>query len=806
VTTGTSGNLTTVAISGGTSQATDYACNTRQELAAVTDASTGEQWIKNYNLLGQVTSSTTPNSGSTAMTYDGDGNVTSTTDADGHTISYTYDALDRKTGEYDGPTSASRQLASWVYDNSNNVAGVTDPVGHLTTETSYSGGNAYTLQEKGFNVFGESLGETLTLPSAEGALAGSYALTHLYSSTTGLLLRDTYPASPGGGALPAETVTHGYETGFDLPDGLGSTLAAYGQQVIYTAFSQVAEEVIGTTTNNASVINSYDENTGALKSTQVENSAVSSTPFDTTGDRTTQTEHSVTGGTDTVTSYSYGNTSQPDTLTGTSTSGSSGTSTASYSYDLDGNTLTRDLASGNQKLTWTDDGNLATDTTSAGTTSYVYDPDGNVLLEKDPGQTTLFLFGGAEQLVLSTSTGAITGTRFLALPGGGEVVRTGAGTAYDFELTDQHGTSLLTLDHTAANPVWRQFTPYGAPRGTAPASWPDSNAFLGKPTDASTGLDLIGDRQYDPDTGRFLSVDPVLDTTDTQTLGGYTYAADNPVTQADPTGLLLPGGAQCGVIPSEPCQSGGTGGHGNGGSGNGSGSPGTPSPGAPYPVGPTPSGPGSAGCDTYIQVCGPTHATEFHSPVGTVSAGSGSSYPCVRTLATITGCASASMIDRATTASRAYILGLQKLGAVGSQAGKNLGNSALSSAELSLAGQRMSFLSRNSGLRSVESAARSGELGDLGGGLTALGAGLTIYDYTTQGDSIWEAVTKRLIVTGASYAGGVLGAAAGGVGGALMVGPDVTGIPEAAGAATLGLAGAYGFGTFARDTLNLVWP
>ena len=102
------------------------------------------------------------------MTYDANGNLASTTDARGKTISYTYDALNRKTGEYDGPSSASPQLASWVYDNSNNVSGVTDPVGQLTTETSYSGGNAYTLQQTGFNVFGESLGQTLTLPSAEG--------------------------------------------------------------------------------------------------------------------------------------------------------------------------------------------------------------------------------------------------------------------------------------------------------------------------------------------------------------------------------------------------------------------------------------------------------------------------------------------------------------------------------------------------------------------------------------------------------------------------------------------------------------
>jgi len=159
----------------------------------------------------------------------------------------------------------------------------------------------------------------------------------------------------------------------------------------------------------------------------------------------------------------------------------------------------------------THDGKLATDTTSNGTTSYLYDADGNLLLQKDPGQTTAYLFGGAQQLVLNTGTSAVTGTRFLSLPGGGVAVRTGAGTAYSFEVTDQHGTSLLTLDSTAANPAWRQYTPYGAPRGQAPSSWPDANAFLGKPADTATSLDIIGARQYNPATGRFLSVDPILE-------------------------------------------------------------------------------------------------------------------------------------------------------------------------------------------------------------------------------------------------------------------------------------------------------
>ena len=93
-----------------------------------------------------------------------------------------------------------------------------------------------------------------------------------------------------------------------------------------------------------------------------------------------------------------------------------------------------------------------------------------------------------------------------------------------------HGPGLI-------GPAWRQYTPYGAPRGQAPPSWPDTHAFLGKRADTSTGLDIIGARQYDPATGRFLSVDPVLDSSSAQTLAGYNYAAGNPVTSCDPTGL-----------------------------------------------------------------------------------------------------------------------------------------------------------------------------------------------------------------------------------------------------------------------------
>jgi RHS repeat-associated protein len=67
--------------------------------------------------------------------------------------------------------------------------------------------------------------------------------------------------------------------------------------------------------------------------------------------------------------------------------------------------------------------------------------------------------------------------------------------------------------------------------------------------------DPIGARQYDPATGRFLSIGPVLETSSPQQLNGYTYAADNPVTSSDPTGPVNVqtgggGGGSCtGTLP-----------------------------------------------------------------------------------------------------------------------------------------------------------------------------------------------------------------------------------------------------------------
>ncbi|MFG2941350.1 RHS repeat-associated core domain-containing protein [Streptomyces sp. NPDC048282] len=99
----------------------------------------------------------------------------------------------------------------------------------------------------------------------------------------------------------------------------------------------------------------------------------------------------------------------------------------------------------------------------------------------------------------------------------------------------------------------RRYTkPFGEARGSTLASWPDDKGFLGKPADAETGLTHIGAREYDPTIGRFLSADPVFAPDDHESLNGYAYANNTPVTKSDPTGLR----------PITACEQGCSDGHG----------------------------------------------------------------------------------------------------------------------------------------------------------------------------------------------------------------------------------------------------
>ena len=270
--------------------------------------------------------------------------------------------------------------------------------------------------------------------------------------------------------------------------------------------------------------------------------------YDTSGNRKTETVHASTNTTHTYTYPTPGGAAgtRPHAVSQVVTAGGSPAATRRYQYDAAGNTTCRPQGTATntcpsgggdtqgQVLGWDDEDHLAKLTDRTGDTTFLYDADGNRLLRRDPAGKTLYLPGGQE--LRKPTNGAATGTRYYSF--GGEVIgsRAGAGPV-SWMLNDHHGTGAVTVTQTATPQIYRQHSlPFGDRRGAAPAGWAGDKGFVGGTKD-NTGLTHLGAREYDPNLGRFTSVDPIMDLGQPNQWNGYSYANDNPTTLSDPDGL-----------------------------------------------------------------------------------------------------------------------------------------------------------------------------------------------------------------------------------------------------------------------------
>jgi RHS repeat-associated protein len=97
---------------------------------------------------------------------------------------------------------------------------------------------------------------------------------------------------------------------------------------------------------------------------------------------------------------------------------------------------------------------------------------------------------------------------------------------------DQQGSTRLITGSTGKTEATFTYGPYGETTGsTGTATTP--LGYDAQYTSSDTGLIYLRNRVYDPTTAQFLSVDPL----EKLTGAPYTYAGDNPVNEADPTGL-----------------------------------------------------------------------------------------------------------------------------------------------------------------------------------------------------------------------------------------------------------------------------
>ncbi len=246
-------------------------------------------------------------------------------------------------------------------------------------------------------------------------------------------------------------------------------------------------------------------------------------------------------------------TSPTPTLTGTTTGTDCTTPERTYTYDTTGNTNKRPgtTADTTQNLTWSEEGKLTRLTQDDQSTDYLYGADGTLPIRTTENGERV-LYAGATELHLRAD-GTTWAQRYYAAGGITAAMRsnqTGT-TEVTYLVSDHHGTSHLAIDRDSTLAFTKRYTtPFGADRGeTQYGPWPDDKGFLGKARDATTGLTHIGARQYDAITGQFISVDPLLETDKAQTLNGYSYANQNPLTFSDPSGK----GLACGRGFDIPC-------------------------------------------------------------------------------------------------------------------------------------------------------------------------------------------------------------------------------------------------------------
>ena len=165
--------------------------------------------------------------------------------------------------------------------------------------------------------------------------------------------------------------------------------------------------------------------------------------------------------------------------------------------------------------------------------SYTYDGTGLRASQTISGATTHLAWDLAEPVPLLLSDGT---NSYIYGPGGLPIEQVSSGGTVLYVHHDQQGSTRLLTGSTGKVEASFTYGAYGALTGrTGTATAP--LGYDAQYTNADTGATYLRARSYDSASAQFLSVDPALAITGEP----YSYAGDNPVNEADPTG-------RCGVV------------------------------------------------------------------------------------------------------------------------------------------------------------------------------------------------------------------------------------------------------------------
>jgi RHS repeat-associated protein len=206
----------------------------------------------------------------------------------------------------------------------------------------------------------------------------------------------------------------------------------------------------------------------------------------------------------TTTSYAYN--SDGERLSDTQGT----TVTASAAWDGAGSLVTYSDAAGNMSsATYDGDGLRATATYGASTQGFVWNNVSTLPQAlMDSGNAYIYTSGLAPAEQVNLATGAVT-----------------------YLVTDSLGSVRWAVSSSGSLTGTTNYDAWGNPETTGGLTATTPFGFAGGYTDP-VGLIYLQHRYYDPQTGQFLSVDPLVD----RTLQSYSYANGDPVNDTDPSG------------------------------------------------------------------------------------------------------------------------------------------------------------------------------------------------------------------------------------------------------------------------------
>jgi RHS repeat-associated protein len=453
-----------------------------------------------------------------SITYDPNGNTASITDGNGDLTNYTYDALDRQTQisyadgtqvsfTYDAVGNRlsmvdSQGATNYTYDNLYRPSNITSPNGSL--QYTYDAVNRLSISTPaGTTTYDyDEAYQLVQVTDWEGQItaydydnAGRLTTTQL---PNGVLTTNSYDA-----ANRLISIIHKKET--TLLESFSYTLDPVGNRLSMT-------DADGTTSYTYDALDrlmtvSYPTGTpGTVSYT-----------YDPMGNRLTMTEDSV------VTAYVY---DEADRLI----SKTKGTETTLYTWDDDGNLLTK----GDQTFIWNKAGKLGAWTDGTNSSSYAYNGDGVRVSQTNNGTTIKYLqdLGAGMATVLREEENG----EFIDYFYGMDLISQQDSTSTNYLLTDGLGSTRLLTNEIGDVTGRYVYDIFGAERTYSGTDQTDFT-FAGEQVDKTSGLQYLRARYYDPEDGRFLSVDPYPGSLkQTQKNNNYVYVENNPTRKIDPLG------------------------------------------------------------------------------------------------------------------------------------------------------------------------------------------------------------------------------------------------------------------------------